>query len=75
MKRIVLIVPDDFDSGSVISLVGRDLLSAYVGTYVPRGPSVAQPHPEPEEPVITGRTRPEYKQLPGNSREGDVPSQ
>jgi hypothetical protein len=73
MKRVVLIVPDTFDVGSIISLIGMDLAQAYIGDHHPKiklgTPSEDEQHTEPER-IVTGRIMPERKVLPGFDRPG-----
>jgi hypothetical protein len=55
MRRITLIVPDDFDVGAVVSLVGRDMISCSIGEYVPK--TAAEPTVSAilTGPLMTGR--------------------
>jgi hypothetical protein len=36
MKRVTLIIPSEFDIGTLISLVGSELVAAYIGPYNPK---------------------------------------
>lgn len=81
MKKLTIVVPDDFDAGSVISLIGRDLIMAHIGEYRPPVPTGAKPNgvlptiPESlpvtvtEPDIETGRIVAPYSHTPGHTRQ------